>query len=1232
MVLLNSNKNLYQRNRIKIYYTACPLFTNSTIILIMKKTLLPLLAILFAMPSVIKAQSRIPITTIIPSENTGQDYSPWLNDNTDSLVADAWQGNMKYIDVKLALPGRTLISKLVFFDDAGIFTTNPAYIYALDGNEKIFLGKFEGLTYKTFVELTLTYPMLADAIVIHKYSNNIPQKVKIYGEPYVQGSTILPQTRLYFDDAIPSENTGQNYNLWFNDNLDSIIPWGNANSFHYIDVTLTLPQRSKVKKFRFWDTEGEFSTNPCYFYAIKDTQKIYLGQFTGPTYNTWVNLELPESITADAILVHKYSRYIPQKIQAYGQPLLADPLDTLIASDGRLEIKSISPIQAHGMDFSPWLNDDLDSLVSFSGETGNFAYSNITLQLAGKCKIGKLSLFDDVGEFVNQPAFIYGIYHTDTTLLGTFTGATYQTFVNITPSDSIIASTILIRKYGNNIPQKINIYGRLLQISNDTTVLPTDTVPIVKIPIDPKRWYVLNNVTDVIYKMFDSSNADIYGGYGRVLTNYDAYYPVKKGEHIDLQSIRFYDGQGGLGDYPVTLSIINAQGQKITVGTFTGSRYNTWVGPYPDRQTTEENKFKLDSMVHDVRYLVLNCWHSFPSEIELYGNYIPSAISISAPLAKNVQFKDVTGINAFEWDFESPYDPMKIDSVSYAGIKNFTGVRHYMDWEKLESHEGSYTYSPVHSGGWNYDAIYERCKADGIEVLTCLKTIPGWLQDTYPNSDRDAENTPVAYGSDFSNPSSYIKQAKMAFQYIARYGSNTAVNPALLSVNSTPRWNFDDTNKVRIGLGLIKYIECDNERDKWWKGRRAYQTAYEYAANLSAFYDGHLHTLGVGVGVKNADSSVKVVMGGLASPDPSYVRGMIEWCKLHRGYKADGSVNLCWDIINYHLYSNDAQSSQNGNSTRGAAPEKSEAGVVARAFKKLAHEEANDIPVWITELGYDVNQGSPLKAIAIGNKSVLQTQADWNLRSALLYVREGIEKAFFYQLYDDNLQNPTQFGSMGFLNADRSRKPAADFFVQANKLIGNFTYKETLHNDPIIDRYEKDNQTVYALMIPDEVGRTATYTLSLSGVTSVKIYTPIIGSDTMQVSYATTNNGQLSLLVSETPIFVLAIATGNNSISRKNENATSGVAQTTEIKSRPVFVAQANPIAVIASRNNASFESTLFSPASTATIAKAINKGLETESSIIDAAGKMNLHLKNLNGNKFPNKIFNFYSLVYKAY
>lgn len=34
--------------------------------------------------------------------------------------------------------------------------------------------------------------------------------------------------------------------------------------------------------------------------------------------------------------------------------------------------------------------------------------------------------------------------------------------------------------------------------------------------------------------------------------------------------------------------------------------------------------------------------------------------------------------------------------------------------------------------------------------------------------------------------------------------------------------------------------------------------------------------MGTGIGVKNADPNIKVVMAGLASPNPDYVRGMID--------------------------------------------------------------------------------------------------------------------------------------------------------------------------------------------------------------------------------------------------------------------------------------------------------------------------------------------------------------------
>jgi hypothetical protein len=486
-------------------------------------------------------------------------------------------------------------------------------------------------------------------------------------------------------------------------------------------------------------------------------------------------------------------------------------------------------------------------------------------------------------------------------------------------------------------------------------------------------------------------------------------------------------------------------------------------------------------------------------------------------------FGNMLGVNAFEWNFltgpHTPNDQMHIYEPKMQVMEAFCGFRHYLDWQKIEPKRGSYTFNPTNNGGWNLDVIYERCKQDGIEVLADIKGCPDWLQQTYPPNMRDGENVPMPYGSDKRNPASYLYQAQAAFQFAARYGSNKHADPSLVSVDSKPRWTNDPINQVKIGMGLIKYIECDNERDKWWKGDKAHQTAEEYAANMSAFYDGDKGRLGKGVGVKAADPNIKVVMGGLAETDPKYVTDMINWCKVHRGYRPDGSVDLCFDVINYHAYSSDSQPGSNQVGTVGVAPELSSLGEVADKFVKVGKQY--HLPVWVTETGYDLNQGSPQRAIPIGSKSPLITQADWIIRTSFLYARHGVAKVFFYELYDDNSANPIQFASCGLANGDISRRPSADYIYQAKHLLGDLTYRGTINTYPLVDVYRKGSKTVYALMIPDEKGATATVKLSLGQATNAQICNFKPGSNEMTTSSVSVPNHILNVKVTETPAFVI---------------------------------------------------------------------------------------------------------------
>lgn len=498
---------------------------------------------------------------------------------------------------------------------------------------------------------------------------------------------------------------------------------------------------------------------------------------------------------------------------------------------------------------------------------------------------------------------------------------------------------------------------------------------------------------------------------------------------------------------------------------------------------------------------------------------------------KKIKMKDLAGVNAFEWDFlqdpHNPNDGSKIYEPKMNLMKSFSNLRHYVDWEKIEDKEGVYSFNPTTRGGWNYDAIYARCKIEGIQVLTCLKNTPDWIYNTYPAGQRDGDTSPLKYGAKKDDPKSYIAQARAAFQFAARYGTNRNIDTSLLVLNKKPRWAGDQVNTVKTGLNLVKYIECGNEPDKWWKGARAQQTGREYAANLSAFYDGNKGKLGKNAGVKNADPNMKVVMGGLAKPDVKFVKEMIEWCKENRGYKPDGSIDLCFDVINFHLYSNDNTGwfARFKSDKRGVAPEMKDMGDIADSFVSLAAGLGKNMEVWTTETGYDLKEQSVQSAVPIGPKSALITQADWILRTSLMYARHGINRVFFYLAYDTDAPGSDSkypFGTSGLLNAE-SRRPAADYLLQVTKLMGEYVYDNTINADPIVDIYKYRNKSMYVLVVPDEKDRREDYILDLDKAKKARIYSLKPGADTMTYKDVDTDNGKLTINVTETPVFVEAI-------------------------------------------------------------------------------------------------------------
>ena len=121
------------------------------------KSCLLLLVCSYSICCFAQTEQRIKFTSVISSVNTGQDYTPWLNDDITSLVQNVWQNNFIWVDLKLPLTQHSIITRLSFYDYEGVFTDAPDSIYAISGKKKTFLGTFTGPDYMVFDGFTLKY-------------------------------------------------------------------------------------------------------------------------------------------------------------------------------------------------------------------------------------------------------------------------------------------------------------------------------------------------------------------------------------------------------------------------------------------------------------------------------------------------------------------------------------------------------------------------------------------------------------------------------------------------------------------------------------------------------------------------------------------------------------------------------------------------------------------------------------------------------------------------------------------------------------------------------------------------------------------------------------------------------------------------------------------------------------------------------------------------------------------
>lgn len=477
-----------------------------------------------------------------------------------------------------------------------------------------------------------------------------------------------------------------------------------------------------------------------------------------------------------------------------------------------------------------------------------------------------------------------------------------------------------------------------------------------------------------------------------------------------------------------------------------------------------------------------------------------------------IPFDQFMGVNAFVDD--------PIERMQAVGF-----IREYHNWGWDEGNgrddypaypNNQIKWAPSEVNPWNFDDFYGRVRSAGLLISPCTQGSVEWL--SHEGEFRSSNKPLDRPGLSPTDPNSYQAKAHYMYQFAARYGS-TKVDEGKLTL-------APDQEK-KSGLGLIHYLEDWNEQDKDWEGRDAQFSPEEYAAMLSASYDGHANSMKSGsgtFGIKNADPQTKVVMGGLATPSVEYLDKMKRWFEANRPDK-----KFAADVINVHWYTwKDGRGWQGGGPA--LSPEQGKIKELMQSFVEYRDKNLPGLEVWISEFGWDTNPASPLSPPSIGPFNVEEVQAQWLVRAYLEFAAAGVDRAQMFMLRDVDPKGTGWFSSSGLVGPKGDWSPKVSWFYV-------YTLKETLKgmrflgeersSDPKIRIYKfKDmasSKGAYAIWAATSenyvVNDFAVSIPESSGEARMVQLQP--GEKNGKLSSLSITNQQVKLKVSERPIFVL---------------------------------------------------------------------------------------------------------------
>lgn len=377
--------------------------------------------------------------------------------------------------------------------------------------------------------------------------------------------------------------------------------------------------------------------------------------------------------------------------------------------------------------------------------------------------------------------------------------------------------------------------------------------------------------------------------------------------------------------------------------------------------------------------------------------------------------------------------------------------------------------------------------------------------------------------SGLDNPNRWKYVSHLYYQFAARYG-NTVVPDSKL-ITDSPK---------RSGLGYLSIYEGGNEKDRWWIGNDDAELLPEdHAAYYSALVDGHMNTMsenGVYFGVKNADPTAKVMLGGLAFVDfdELLATGKLEWFERFFGWfethRTDPNYEtIPIDFISFHDYPN-TERKQRNLSGKGMPPEAYKWHEKHVAFREYLERRITSKRLLLinNEFGYDRNQGSPQRAEPYGGFSAEQVAGFWTVRCMLEAWSAKIYSAAQFYLRE-NGGGGSIFQSSGLTDKNQGYKPFAMYYyfsTMRTAMKGHDFVSRTVSGDLI--KYETMNYNTgekgWIYWHSSQSNKTTTQSLATD--TPVLVTHLKNGKLEGDITKKSPSNGTVNISVSELPVFI----------------------------------------------------------------------------------------------------------------